>query len=330
MDIISRIRYRSGLIRKKIVLCETEDLRTIKAAAFLADNKLADVVLVGPEKEIRHFASTESVRLPDSILYSEIKDGEQLDRYADLFYERRKHKGITRDQALEVARQPLYYSSLMVASGDADGAVAGADNTTGDVLRAAIQGIGLKPGSNIVSSIFLMSTMDGQVFTYGDCAVVPYPDVQQLASIAIDSAQTHKALTDEEPMVAMLSFSTLGSANHERSDMVANATKIAAQKEPDLNIDGELQFDTAYVASVAQRKAPDSSVAGKANVYVFPNIDAGNIAYKITERLAGATATGPVIQGLDKPMNDLSRGCNWEDIVNTSCVTALMADTDQK
>ena len=330
MDIISRIRYKAGLIKKKIVLCETHDVRTIKAAAFLADHNLAEIILVGSEKEIRQSAASESVKLPKSIIFSEIQNGDQLSRYADLFYERRKHKGITKEQAHEVVKQPLYYTSMMVSSGDADGAVAGADNTTGDVLRAAIQGIGLKPGSDIVSSIFLMSTMDGQVFTYGDCAVVPYPDEQQLASIAIDSAYSHNALTGEESMVAMLSFSTLGSAKHERSELVSNATKIAEEKAPELNIDGELQFDTAYVASVAKRKAPDSKVAGKANVFVFPNLDAANIAYKITERLAGATATGPVIQGLAKPMNDLSRGCNWEDIVNTTCVTALMADADQK
>ncbi len=326
MDIINQIRYKAGLDRKKIVLCETDDMRTIKAAAYLADNNLADVILVGSEKTIRQFALTDSVKLPDAVQFSKIEEGETLDRYAALLQERRKHKGMTMDQALEVARQPLYFTALMVAAGDADGAVAGVVNTTGDVLRAAIQCIGLNEHSDIVSSIFLMSTMDGQIMTYGDCAVVPYPDEQQLASIAIDSAATHKALTGENPAVALLSFSTYGSAQHERSELVARATQIVRERKPELNADGELQFDAAYVESVAKKKAPDSKVAGKANVYVFPNLDAANIAYKITERLAGATATGPVIQGLAKPMNDLSRGCNWEDIVNTTCVTALMVE----
>ncbi|MDG5765922.1 phosphate acetyltransferase [Balneolales bacterium ANBcel1] len=325
MDIIAQIRYKAGLQKKRIALCETDDIRTVKAAAFLADNDLARVILVGSEKAIRQKASSESVVLPNSIEFVKIEKGETLGRYAALLHEKRKHKGMTPEQAEEVAAQPLYFTALMVASGDADGAVAGAVNTTGDVLRAAIQGIGLKEGSGIVSSIFLMSTMDGHVLTFGDCAVVPYPDENQLASIAVDSAATHEALTGQSVSVAMLSFSTRGSAQHERSQMVAQATALAKERQPELNIDGELQFDAAYVASVAKSKAPDSTVAGKANVYVFPNLDAANIGYKITERLAGATATGPVIQGLARPMNDLSRGCNWEDIVNTACVTALMA-----
>ena len=325
MDIIKQIRYKAGLTKKRIVLCETEDIRTLKAAAYLADNNLVDVILVGSEKTIRQRASSESVNIPQNVTFSKIEKGETLDRYSDLFFQRRKHKGIDREQAVEIARQPLFYAALMVAEGDADGAVAGAANTTGDVLRAAIQAIGLKKGSSIVSSIFLMNTMDEHILTFGDCAVVPYPDEHQLADIAIDSAATHYALTGDTPKVAMLSFSTHGSAKHERSEMVVRATDLIKQKKPDLDVDGELQFDAAFVESVAKSKAPDSKVAGKANVFVFPNLDAANIAYKITERMAGATATGPVIQGLDKPMNDLSRGCDWEDIVNTSCVTALMA-----
>ncbi|MDI6400685.1 phosphate acyltransferase, partial [Balneolaceae bacterium ANBcel3] len=266
MDIINQIRYKATLSKKKIVLCETEDIRTLKAAAFLADNGLADVILVGSEKQIRQNASAESVKIPETVEFVKIEKNEKLEKYAALLYERRKHKGLDMEKALEVASSPLFYTALMVATGDADGAVAGAVHTTGDVLRAAIQSIGLRPGSSIVSSVFLMSTMDGDILTYGDCAVVPYPDEQQLATIAIDSAMTHKALTSEEPLVAMLSFSTLGSAQHERSQLVAEATQLAREQQPDLKIDGELQFDAAYVSSVATSKAPNSPVAGKANV----------------------------------------------------------------
>ena len=212
----------------------------------------------------------------------------------------------------------------MVSAGYADGCVAGSVSTTGDVLKAAIQTIGLKKGSNVVSSIFLMSFPDGKVFSYGDCAVVPYPTSDQLATIAFDSAVSHKLITGAEPKVAMLSFSTKGSAQHERVELVQQAFEKLKEYNIDFAVDGELQFDTAFVESIGKRKAPNSEVAGNANVYIFPNLDAGNIAYKITERLAGATATGPIIQGLAKPMMDLSRGCEWDDIVNTACVCSLM------
>ncbi|GAB5408887.1 MAG: phosphate acetyltransferase [Balneolaceae bacterium] len=239
----------------------------------------------------------------------------KLDMYANSFLEKRKHKGITPDQAKKIVQDPLFFAASMVAEGDADGCVAGSVSTTGDVLRAAIQTIGLKPGSNVVSSIFLMSFEDGKVFSFGDCAVVPYPTSDQLATIAIDSANSHQALTGEEPKVAMLSFSTKGSAKHDQVDLVEEALNISKQQSSLLKIDGTLQFDAAYVDSIGKQKAPDSEVAGKANVFIFPNLDAGNISYKITERLAGATATGPIIQGLAKPMMDLSRGCSWEEIL---------------
>ena len=184
--------------------------------------------------------------------------------------------------------------------------------------------IGLKPGSNVVSSSFLMSFEDGRNFTYADGAVVPYPTSDQLSTIAFDSAHTHRALTGEEPRVALLSFSSKGSADHERVHLVRDAYDKILLKKPDFYVDGELQFDAAYIPEIGERKAPDSDVAGQANVFIFPNLDAGNISYKITERLAGATATGPIIQGLAKPMMDLSRGCSWQDIVNTACVCCLM------
>ncbi len=316
MNIIESIRRKASEAKKTIVLPRSSDERVVKAAEFLLQQKLCNVVLL---------KNKEGGSLPEHIPVIDPTNSDKLERYANAFYEKRKHKGITPAQALEIVQDPLFFAASMVAEGDADGCVAGSVSTTGDVLRAAIQTIGLKPGSSVVSSVFLMSFPDGKVLTYGDCAVVPYPTAEQLGSIAVDSSASHKALTGEEPRTAMLSFSTRGSAVHERVELMQQGLEFAKKQAPDLNIDGELQFDAAFVDSIGKRKAPDSPVAGKANVFIFPNLDAGNIGYKITERLAGATATGPVIQGLAKPMMDLSRGCSWEDIVNTSCVAALLS-----
>ena len=316
MNIIDSIREKAASSKKKIVLPRSSDDRVVKAAEFLQAEGLCEVVLIRNE---------ETTSVPDSLELITPAQNEMFGEYANAFYEKRKHKGMTPEQAKEIIKNPLFFAASMVAEGDAHGCVAGSVATTGDVLRAAIQTIGLKPGSNVVSSIFLMSFEDGRVFSYGDCAVVPYPTAEQLASIAVDSAASHKALTGAEPKVAMLSFSTKGSAAHERVELVQQALGFARDQNPTLQIDGELQFDAAYVEAIGKRKAPDSKVAGSANVFIFPNLDAGNIGYKITERLAGATATGPVIQGLAKPMMDLSRGCSWEDIVNTACVAALLS-----
>lgn len=315
MNIIDRIREKASENLKKIVLPRSSDPRVIHAAEFLTDHNLCIPILLKNE-----------VDLDTKVPILDIENHPKLMEYAHSFYEKRKHKGITQEQALQTVKDPLFFASSMLASGDADGGVAGSVSTTGDVLRASIQTIGLKEGSKVVSSTFLMSFDDGRVFTYGDCGVVPYPTSEQLASIAIDSADTHQKLTGDEPKVAMLSFSTMGSANHERVDLVREALVMAKSQHPELIIDGELQFDAAYVAAVGKRKAPDSKVAGNSNVFIFPNLDAGNISYKITERLAGATATGPIIQGLAKPMMDLSRGCSWEDIVNEACVAALLSN----
>lgn len=317
MNIIQDIRERAKSNKKTIVLPRSSDDRVVRAAQFLTDEDLCEVILLKNEQ---------GAEIPDSLTVVDPKTDSNLRKYADLFYERRKHKGITEEQALEIVKDPLYFASAMLASGDANGCVAGSVATTGEVLRAAIQTIGLKQGSNVVSSTFLMSFEDGRVFTFGDCAVVPYPEADQLATIAMDSAQTHKKVTGIDPKVSMLSFSTKGSAEHERIDLVREALKIVKSYHPDFPVDGELQFDASVVPTIAKRKAPDSEVAGVANVFIFPNLDAANIGYKITERLAGATATGPIIQGLAKPMMDLSRGCSWEDIVNTACVCSLMSD----
>lgn len=316
MDIIQDIRDRAKSNVKTIVFPRSSDERVIKAAQFLQNEKLAEPILI----------QNEGSSIPKGLRVIDPVSDEDLKIFAHSFYERRKHKGITEPEAIENIKDPLFYAAAMVAAGEADGAVAGSVSTTGDVLRAAIQTIGLKAGSNVVSSVFLMSFEDGRVFTYGDCAVVPYPNAEQLATIAIDSAQTHQKVTGADPKVAMLSFSTKGSAQHERIELVREALEIVKSHNLNFPVDGELQFDASIIPEIAKRKAPDSDVAGAANVFIFPNLDAGNIAYKITERLAGATATGPIIQGLAKPMMDLSRGCSWEDIVNTACVCALMSN----
>jgi|18_taG_2_1085343.scaffolds.fasta_scaffold00002_17 phosphate acetyltransferase len=315
MSIIESIREKAASHKKRIVLPRSSDERVIKAAQFLQDEGLADVILLR-NKDSK--VETQNIEVLDP------KTDEKLKEFAEAFYQKRKHKGITEEQALEIVKDPLFFGASLVSAGYADGCVAGSVSTTGDVLKAAIQTIGLKKGSNVVSSIFLMSFPDGKVFSYGDCAVVPYPTSDQLATIAFDSAVSHKLITGDEPKVAMLSFSTKGSAQHERVELVQQAFEKLKEYNIDFAVDGELQFDAAFVESVGKRKAPNSEVAGNANVYIFPNLDAGNIAYKITERLAGATATGPIIQGLAKPMMDLSRGCEWDDIVNTACVCSLM------
>lgn len=315
MSIIKSIREKAASHKKRIVLPRSSDERVIKAAQFLQDEGLADVILLR-NKDSK--VETQNIEVLDP------ETDEKLKEFAEAFYQKRKHKRITEEQALEIVKDPLFFGASLVSAGYADGCVAGSVSTTGDVLKAAIQTIGLKKGSNVVSSIFLMSFSDGKVFSYGDCAVVPYPTSDQLATIAFDSAVSHKLITGAEPKVAMLSFSTKGSAQHERVELVQQAFEKLKEYNIDFAVDGELQFDTAFVESVGKRKAPNSEVAGNANVYIFPNLDAGNIAYKITERLAGATATGPIIQGLAKPMMDLSRGCEWDDIVNTACVCSLM------
>jgi phosphate acetyltransferase len=326
MDIITTIRRKASEKKKVIVLPESSDIRTLMAATYMTNEHICSVILIGNESEIRSFGVANNINLPSSIKIINPEDFVHFDEFVVWFYEKRKSKGLSEPAARQMMSKDLYFASALVAKGYADGCVAGAINTTGDVLKAAFQVIGMRKESTVVSSIFLMTLPSGPTLTFGDCAVVPYPDSDQLASIATDSAQTHKQLTGEVPKVAMLSFSTKGSAVHPQVDLVKSAMGIATRKNPNLIIDAELQFDAAFVPEIGKRKAPESEVAGQANVFIFPNLDAGNISYKITERLGGATATGPIIQGLNKPMNDLSRGCSWEDIVNTVCVTCLQSD----
>ncbi len=321
IDLFSRAKK----LNKRIVLPEGEDPRTILAAHTIVEQGIARPVLLGNEARIRATAAEAGVTLPHTVSIVDPARAERATEYAQELFQLRKHKGMSYEQARETVQDVLYFGDLMVRRGEADGCVAGAAHPTPDVLRAAIHCIGVDPDSALVSSFFLMILPDGRPVTFADCGVVPTPDVDQLASIGIDAARSHRMLTGEEPRVAFLSFSTKGSADDEAVSHVQQAVAKAQARRPDLAIDGELQFDAAFVPSVGERKAPGSAVAGNANVFVFPTLDAGNIGYKIAQRIGGAEAFGPILQGLNKPANDLSRGADAEDIVNVVAITAIFA-----
>jgi len=324
MTFIEKIRHNAKASPKTIVFPEAFDPRVLKAAAYVRDQKLVVPVLLGNTDETQKLARENSVNL-DGIKIIDPLNSSKLEELAGRYYEMRKNKGMTPEKAKEVVKDKLFFGAFMVRDGEAVGAVAGSMATTADVMRAAIQIIGVAPGIKVVSSSFIMVLQDGREITFADCAVIPNPDAEQLASIAISSAKTHQMLVGETPNVAMLSFSTKGSALHEDADKVINATNRVKELMPGLNVDGELQFDAAYVESIGKKKAPGSSVAGKANVFIFPDLDAGNIGYKITQRIGGAEAVGPVVQGLAKPYNDLSRGCSVDDIINVACICSILS-----
>lgn len=334
MELMKQIWKKAQADKKRIVLPEAEEERNLQACGKIMENGLANVVLVGNEKVIREKASSLGVNLEGA----EIHDPETSEKtavYANEFYELRKKKGMTLEKADKIVRDPLYFGTMMVKLEDADGLVSGAIHTTGDLLRPGLQIIKTAPGISVVSSTFIMNVPnseygDNGLLLFADCAVNPNPTAEELASIAISTAETAKTLCGMDPKVAMLSFSTMGSASHELVDKVTKATELAKSMRPDLALDGELQLDAAIVKKVADLKAPNSKVAGKANVLVFPDIQAGNIGYKLVQRFAKAEAIGPVCQGFAKPINDLSRGCSAEDIVNVVAVTAVQAQAQGK
>ncbi|MCH5155523.1 MAG: phosphate acetyltransferase [Clostridiales bacterium] len=326
-DLLKSVREKAKSLKKTIVLAEGEEPRIITAAAQVQAEGIAKVVLIGNPEVIKQKCPT--VKL-DGITVIDINKTD-IEPYAEMLFELRKAKGMDMDTARKLARNPLYFGVLMVKRGEADGMVAGSVNATGDVLRPALQIIKTAPGIKTVSSCFIMcldkNSKYGEngIMVFGDCAVNPNPDSQQLADIAVASADTAVAITGITPKVALLSYSTKGSAKGELVDKVTKALELVKTARPDLNVDGELQADAALVPTVADLKAPGSAVAGKANVLIFPDLQAGNIGYKLVQRLAGAEAIGPICQGFNKPVNDLSRGCSSEDVVNVVAMTALQS-----
>ena len=335
MCLLQSIISNARKLGKTIVLPEGDTNRTLKAADVVLNTGIAKVILIGdPEviaKKVKDFGLT-------GIHHAEIinpKDHPKREELKTLLYDIRKGKGLSLDQADELVNDPLYLAPLLIKAGYADGEVAGAENATGDVLRPAFQIVKTAPNSSVVSGAFIMILEDetyGEdgIMVFADCAVNPNPSAKQLAEIAIASAATAKSIAKIDPKIAMLSFSTHGSGSHETVDKVVEATKIVQELAPDLQIDGEIQADAAMVESVARKKAPDSSVAGLANVLVFPTLDAGNIGYKLVQRLAGAQAIGPVLQGMAAPINDLSRGCSVDDIVNLVAITVNQVQKPNK
>ncbi len=335
MKLIEKIIARAKSDKQRIVLPESTEKRTLQAADSLIKHGVAEIVLIGSATEILEKAKSLDLHNIAKATIVDPTNHEKRDEYINLLIELRKHKGMTVEKAEELVENPLYLSCLMIKNGDADGEIAGAENTTGNVLRPALQIIKTTPGIRVVSGAFLMFTPltelgEQGVLLFADCAVLPNPNANELAQIAITSAQTWSALMKDEPRVGMLSYSTKGSAQNEMVDKVVEATKLAKEMNPTLLIDGELQADAAIVPSVADTKAPGSVLGGKANILVFPSLEVGNIAYKLVQRLGNAEAIGPILQGMAAPVNDLSRGCSVEDIYTMVAVTANQAIENKK
>jgi phosphate acetyltransferase len=329
MEILKRIFQNAQKYQKRIVLPEGAEPRTLRATEIILNQKLARLILLGNPEEIHRAAKEIGVNI-DGVTIIDPKTDSSREKYADLMVEMRKSKGLTREAALNLLNDPLYFAPLMIKNGDADGELAGAINATGDVLRPALQYVKTMPGVSVVSGAFLMFVNDPHfghegILVFADCAVMPDPNERQLAEIAVTTAKTAKAIVGMDPRVAMLSFSTMGSAQHPLVDKVVNATRIARELDPGLKIDGEMQLDAALIPEVGRLKAPNSEVAGRANILVFPGLEAANIGYKLVQRLGKSEAIGPVLQGMAAPINDLSRGCSVSDIVNMVAITANQA-----
>lgn len=330
MSLLSQIREKAIKLNKHIVLPEGNSERTLKAAEIILREKIARLTILGNIDEINTLANKLNVNISDAKIV-EPRKSPKFKSYVDKYYELRKSKGITMQQAEEIIADEIFYGPMMIYMGDCDGEVSGAEHTTADTVRPALQIVKTKPGISVVSGAMVMVTKkidlgNNGIFIFADVAITCNPTAEQLAEIAICSADTAKSVAGiENPRVALLSFSTMGSAKHEFVSKVSDAVKIAKQKRPDINFDGEMQADAALIFSVGKKKAPNSFVAGQANVLVFPDLQSGNIGYKLVERLGDAEAIGPILQGLNAPINDLSRGCSVEDIVNLVAITAAQS-----
>lgn len=335
MTLFERLTKKAQEHPQRLVLPESTEPRTLQAAEQIIEKKIANVIFIGNKEEILNAAANLGLTQIGNAEFIDGDDHKSTEKYAELFYELRKNKGVTLQDARYTVKNPLYLGCLLIKAGEADAMVAGALSPTSSVLRAAFQILKTKPGISVVSGAFIMLLPencgfgDNHMLVFADCAVIPDPTAEELAQIAVATAKTTKDIAGLDPVVAILSFSTKGSASHEKVEKVKKATEIAKQLAPDLKIDGELQSDAAIVPSVGRLKAPESQVAGKANTLIFPSLETGNIAYKLVQRLAGAGAVGPILQGLAAPVNDLSRGATVEDIVNTIIVTCNQAIGDK-
>lgn len=336
MTLFERLTATAKAMPQRLVLPESKEPRTLQAADHIISEKIAQVYLIGDKAEILEEAAKLNLKNIENATFIDPLDESFTAQYATLFHELRKKKGVTLEMAQEQVKNPLYLGCLMIKAGNADCMVAGALSPTSHVLRAAFQILKTKPGISVVSGAFIMLLPenipygDQHMLIFADCAVVPEPTSEELAQIAVETAKTTKNIAGLDPRVAMLSFSTWGSAEHERVDKVRKAVELAQQMDPSLCIDGELQSDAAIVPEVAAKKAPGSVVAGHANTLIFPSLEVGNIAYKLVQRLAGAGAVGPILQGLAAPVNDLSRGATVDDIINTIIVTCNQAIGEKK